>query len=223
MPVLRAQPSVLAPDHFLDCSLASQHAAAAIGQRPADKINHVGVTAGRFDEIGMAGALQCRVRAIPRGQDMGVGMNFVWTGQVPRARQSHRVIPISAALGSQKVIPASALVDVRAFREAERRAIENLHPLTDELPLRDRVFLEHDAAKRLCPGRWSQSMLTKVLLAIVVVEKRRVETATVHIDRVGPLAIDSRAGDEIVVKIAQRGAGGTSHGSAAKALLRPCR
>ena len=191
LPVQRAQPAVLAPDHFLDRRLASQHAAAAIGQGPADEINHVGVAVRRFDEIGMAGPLEDRVRAIARGQHMGVGMDFVGTSQIPRAGQSHRVIPVGAALGGQKIVVAIALVDVRAFGETERRAVENLHAFADEFPLRDRVFLEHDSGETVVPRTVVPEHVQEVFPAIVVVKKRWVETAAVHIDGVGPFAVDA--------------------------------
>ena len=44
----------------------------------------------------------------------------------------------------------------------------------------------------------------EVFAAVVVVKQRRIEAAAVEIDRVGPLAVDARAGDEVIVEVAQR-------------------
>jgi GH43 family beta-xylosidase len=43
----------------------------------------------------------------------------------------------------------------------------------------------------------------EVLPAVVVVKQRRIEAAAVHVRRIGPVALDCRARDEIVVEVAQ--------------------
>ena len=83
----RAQPAVVAPHHWLNRRLAAERAAAAIAQRPAAQIDHVGLAALRLDEIGVAGALQRRVGPMARGQDVDVGMQLV------RARQARASAP----------------------------------------------------------------------------------------------------------------------------------
>ena len=125
--VQRAQPAVLAPNHFLNRRFAAERAAAAIAQRPADEIDHVGFAVLRFDEIGVAGALQLGVGPMARAQDVSVGMQFVGAGEISRARHCHGVVPIRAAFRGEQVIPAVAFVEMRRFGEAERRAFENVH------------------------------------------------------------------------------------------------
>src|SRR5262245_28844258 len=78
IPAGRAQPAVLAPNHFLDCSFAPERAAAAIPQRPAAQIDHVRVTALRLDDVGVSGALQGGVWTIAGAQDVHVRVQFIW-------------------------------------------------------------------------------------------------------------------------------------------------
>ena len=63
LPIQGAQPAVPAPNHFLNRRFAAERAAAAIAQRPAAEINHVSLAVLRFDQVGVAGALQFDVRA----------------------------------------------------------------------------------------------------------------------------------------------------------------
>ena len=118
-------------------------------KRPAAEIDHVGFAVLRFDEIGVAGALQLGVGPVARAQDVGVGMQFVGPGQIARARHRHGVVPAGAAFGGEQVIPAVALVEMRRFGEAERRAFENVHALADQLAFLDRVFLQHDSGEAI--------------------------------------------------------------------------
>ena len=66
LPVMRSQPAILTPDHLLDRRFAAQYAAAAIGQRAAAEMDHIGFSILRFDEIGVAGALQFDIRPAAR-------------------------------------------------------------------------------------------------------------------------------------------------------------
>ncbi len=69
LPVQGPQPAVLAPDHLLNGRFPAKRAAAAVLQRPAAEIDHVRLAGLRFDEVGMTGALQFGVRAMPRAED----------------------------------------------------------------------------------------------------------------------------------------------------------
>ena len=97
----------------------------------------------------MARALQLasgRSRAV---RMMYVGMQFVRAGQLARPRHRHGVAPARAAFGGEQVVLAVALVEVRAFGEAERRALEDRLAFADQLALRGRVFLQHDAGEAI--------------------------------------------------------------------------
>ena len=74
------------------------------------------------------------------------------------------------------------------------------------LLLRRRVFLQHDSGEAVLSGPMVPQHVDEVLPAVVVVKERRIEAAAVQVDRVRPFAVDARAGDEIVVEVAQRGA-----------------
>jgi hypothetical protein len=84
----------------------------------------------------MARALQRRMRAIARGDDVFVGMQLVGPGERARARHGHRVSPARAAFGSDQVVPALALVEVRRLGEADGGARKDVPPLADQLALR---------------------------------------------------------------------------------------
>ena len=73
-------------------------------------------------------------------------------------------------------------------------------------------------ANRLRPGPVVPQHVEQVLPAVIVVEQRGVEAAAVQIDRIGPLAVDLRAGHQVVVEVAQRRAGSAADGRAAVAL-----
>ena len=71
---------------------------------------------------------------------------------------------------------------------------------------RRRIFLQHDAGEAVLSGAVVPQHVHEVLPPVVVMKERRIEPAAVQMNRVGPVAIDPFAGDEIVVKVAQRGA-----------------
>ena len=62
-------------------------------------------------------------------------------------------------------------------------------------------------ANRLLPGPVVPEHVDQVLAAVVVVKERRVESAAVQVDGIGPIAVDARARHEVVVEVAQRRAG----------------
>jgi hypothetical protein len=64
-----AQPAVLAPHHRLDRGLAAQRAGAAIAQRPAAQIHHVGLAVLGVHQVGMARTLQFCIGAMARTED----------------------------------------------------------------------------------------------------------------------------------------------------------
>ena len=141
-----------------------------------------------------------------RGQDVDVGVQLVGPEQRSRSRHGHGMAPAGAAFGGDQVVPAVALVEMRRFGEAERRALEDVVPLADEPPLRWRVFLQHDAGEAVLSGTVVPQHVQQVLAAVVVVKERWIEPAAVQVDRIRPIAVDARARDEIVVEVAQRGA-----------------
>ena len=71
-----------------------------------------------------------------------------------------------------------------------------------------RSFTEYSCntipAKRLLPGPMIPEHVHEIFAAVVVVKQRRIEAAAVEINGIGPFAVDARAGDEIIVEVAQR-------------------
>ena len=144
---VRSQPS-LAPRHPLDRGFASERAAAAVRQGTAAEIDHVGLARRRLDEVGVAGALQRRVGPIARGQHVGIRVQLVRArSDRARPRQGHRVAPAGASFGRDQVVPAVALVEMRRFGEADRRAGEDQVPFADQRCRVARVLLQDDAAR----------------------------------------------------------------------------
>src|SRR3954468_4980716 len=76
-----SHPTVSAPLHLLNGSFTSECAATAIMQGPTAKIDHVSLAILSLHQIGMPRTLQFDVGTMPRAQDAGVGMQFVWTGK----------------------------------------------------------------------------------------------------------------------------------------------
>ena len=92
----------------------------------------------------------------------------------------------------------SAMVKKEGILQQELRAIENvmLHALNE--------------------GKFKPRPQVKeeIFAAIVVVKQRGVEAAAVEVNRVGPFAVNARAGDEIIVEVAQRCAARAADGRA---------
>ena len=107
---------------------------------------------------------------------------------------------------------------MRAFGEAQRRAFENVTAFADELAILHRVFLQDDPGKAIVARPMIPKHVQQVFASIVVMKQRRIEAAAVEINGIGPVAIDARAGDQIIVKVAQRRAARTADAGAAKAL-----
>ena len=157
---VRSQPSSR-PHHRLNRGLAAQRAASAIAKRAAAEMHHVGLAVLRLHQVGVPGALQFDIRAMARSQDVCVRMQFVGSGQFARARHGDGVPPSRAALRGQQVVVAVALVEMRTFGEADARALENHVRRPHQLALRGEYSCSTIPRKRLCPGRWSHSMLTR--------------------------------------------------------------
>ena len=152
-PSFGVEPAVLAPEHFLDRGLAAQDAAAAVLQRPAAEIDHVGLAGLRLHEVGMAGALQRRIGPVARAENVSVGMQLVRPEQVARPRHGDGMVPGRAAFRRQQIIEAVALVEMRRFGQAQRRALEDSCALADQLLFARRIFLRHDAGEAIVAGR----------------------------------------------------------------------
>ena len=166
----------------------------------------------------MSGPLQRRVGPIARGHHVRVRVQFVRPEDRARSRQGHRVAPPGASLRRDQVVPAVTLVDMRRLGEADCRAGEYQVPFTDELLSRRRVLLQDDAAEPVLSRPVIPQHVEEVLPPVVIMEQRRVEAAAVQVHRVGPVAVDGIAGDDVVVKVAERGAGGPRLRRAAIAL-----
>ena len=127
-----------------------------------------------------------------RAQDVGVRMQFVGAGQISRAGHRHRVTPAGAAFRGKQIIPAVALVEMRRFGEAQRRAFENDLPFADELAFLHRVFLQDDSGEAIVSGPMIPKHVDEIFAAVVIVKERRIEAAAVEINGIGPFAVNAR-------------------------------
>src|SRR6266700_340808 len=107
---------------------------------------------------------------------------------------------------------------MRRFGEAERCAWENIFSFAYELALFDRVFLQHDTGEAIVSRPMIPKHVQEILAAIVVVKQRWIEAAAVEVNGIRPIAINARAGDEIVVKITHRRATRSRDAATAEAL-----
>src|SRR5262249_23237115 len=123
--------------HFLNRSFTPERASTAVAQRSAAEIDHVGFAALSFDQISVTGALQVNVGPMPGAEDVGVGMKFVWPGEVSWGGHGYRGAPSGAAFRREQIIPAVAFVEMGRFGEAERSPFENELSLADELAFLD--------------------------------------------------------------------------------------
>lgn len=146
-------------------------------------------------------------------------MQLIRPVQVARPRHRHAVVPSGTALGRQQVVVAIALVQVRRLRQAVRRPLEDVLAAADQPPFRHRILLRHDARKAVAARPVVPQLVQQILAAVVVMEQRWIETAAVEMNGIGPRAVDARAGDQVIMEVAQGGAAGrTAGGGAAVAL-----
>ena len=131
----------------------------------------------------MAGAMQRRMRTIARRDDVLVGMQLVRPGQRARTRHGHRVTPARAALGGDQVVVAVALVEMRRLGEANGRALEDVLALADQLALRGRILLQHDAGEAVAARTMIPELVHQVLAPVIVMEQRGIEAAAVQVQR----------------------------------------
>jgi len=139
-------------------------------QRPAAKID-VGSAILRLDEVGVAGSMQFGVRSMSRTENVFVRVQFVWTGNLPRACHRDGVAPARAAFGCDEIIPAAAFVKVRHFREAQRRSLEDIHLLAHKLALIGRILLQDDAGETILSRSMVPEHVQEVLAAVLIVEQ----------------------------------------------------
>ncbi len=206
-----AKPAVVRPHHRLNRGFAAQRTAAAIANGPAAEMHHVGLSLRSLHQVGVPGALQFDIRPVACRQYIYVRVQFVRAGELARARHGDRMSPSCAAFGGQQVVIAVALVEMGPLGKSQRRTLEDQVDRPHQ-PARRRGEYSCNTIpeKRLPPGRWSQRILTQILAAVVVVEQRRIEAAAVEVNRIGPLAVDPRAGHEVIVCVTQRCARGAA-------------
>lgn len=158
----------------------------------------------------MARAVERVPRIAGRAEQRIAGHLLVRAGDRPGARNRLGVVDEGAALGACQVIPAVPLEKMRAFDLAERSPAEDARPRPDQLPRLDVVFLHHDAVELVLPGSVVPGHLDVPLppgtgdVAVIVVEQRSVKTHAIQVDRLGPWAVDRRAGHQEVLNVLER-------------------
>src|ERR1051326_1348369 len=138
-----------------------------------------------------------------RAQNAGVGMQLVWPGEFSRAGHRHRMAPSRAPFRGKQIIPALAFVEMGRFGESELRPSENEFSFTDKLALAGRIFLQHNSTEAIISWPMVPKHVQEIFAAVVIMKKRGIEAAAVEVNRIGPIAIDARARDEIIVEVAQ--------------------
>jgi len=103
---------------------------------------------------------------------------------------------------------------MRGFRQSQCRAGKDDFSFAHEPPFFHRVFLEHDAGEPGCAGAVIPKHVQQILAAVIIVKQRRIKATAVQVDRIRPLSVDARAGNQVVVEVAQRGTAGPADGRA---------
>ena len=186
-------------------------------------MHHVGLSLRSLHQVGVPGALQFDIRAVARSQNIYVRVQFVRSRQFARARHGDGMTPSRAALGGQQVVIAVPLVEMGTLGKSKRRALEDQVNRPHQLALRGRVLLQHDTRKSIASRPMVPAHIDQVFPAVVVVEQRRIEAAAVEVNRIRPLAVDPRAGHQIVVCVTQRRAGCRLPESCGRIVSRPYR
>ena len=127
--------------------------------------------------------MQRRMRTISRRDDVFVRMQLVRSGQRARTRHGDRMAPTRAALGGDQVVVPIALVQMRRLRETDGCALENVLTFADQLALRVRVLLQHDAGKAVATRAMVPELVHQVLATVIVMKQRRIEAAAVEVQR----------------------------------------
>ena len=173
-------------------------------------MRHIPLTSGGLHEAAVARAVERVPRIAGRAEQRIAGHLLVRAGDRPGARNRLGVVDEGAALGACQVIPAVPLEKMRAFDLAERSPAEDARPRPDQLPRLDVVFLHHDAVELVLPGSVVPGHLDVPLppgtgdVAVIVVEQRSVKTHAIQVDRLGPWAVDRRAGHQEVLNVLER-------------------
>jgi hypothetical protein len=107
-------------------------------------------------------------------------------------------------LGCKKIVVAVALVEVRSFYEIQLASVEDRLPGTNQLLCLSIVLLQSDTSERSGPTTVVPQHVHEPLLAIIIMEERRVESRGVHVNWVRPWTFNLRRGNDVVVSILER-------------------
>src|SRR6185295_8099698 len=89
------------------------------------------------------------MRSVARRDDVLVRVQFVRSGDRARTRHGDGMSPAGAAFGRDEVVPALALVEMRRLGETDGRESEDVLALAQQLFVRVRVLLQHDAVETI--------------------------------------------------------------------------
>src|SRR5215204_6994123 len=198
------RPAILGPGDLLDCGLAAERAAPPVRQRPAAEVHEVGLAVLRVHEVGVPGALQLGVGAVPGRQKRPVRVELVGAHEIARPRDGRRMCPPGAAFRGEQEVKAVALVHVGSLGQSKRRALEDELPRANQTARRGIVLLDDNAGEAVVPRAMVPEHVQDVEPPVVVLEQGWVEPAAVEEHGVRPLAVDPWRGHEVVVHIPKR-------------------
>ncbi len=138
-------------------------------------MHEIGLALWRLDNVAMAGALQGGQWRVLRGQDVLVGMGLVGPVDSARASKGAGMVIGRAAFGGEQIIPAIALIEMRALDQLEVCTLVDVLDRADELAGLGVEFLQDDAGKQQRPPAVVPCHVDEPLFPIVVVEQRGVK------------------------------------------------
>jgi hypothetical protein len=202
--IRKPRPAILGPGDLLDRRLAAERAAPPVRQGPAAEVHEVGLAVLRVHEVGVPGALQLGVGAVPGRQERPVRVELVGSHEIARPRDGRGVPPTGAAFRGEQEVEAVPFVDVGSLGQPKRRALEDELPLADQAAPRGIVLLDDDAGEAVVPRSMVPEHVEDVEPPVVVLEQGRIEPAAVEEHGVRPLAVDPWRGHEVVVHVPKR-------------------
>jgi hypothetical protein len=138
-------------------------------------MDEIGFSVRGLDDIAMASALDGGERGIFTGQDVLVGMGLILTIERARSGEGTGVVIGRAALGREQIIPAIALIKVRALDQLEVGALIDIGDRADELAGNRIEFLQHDAGKEQGPHAMVPGHVDEPFLPVVIMEEAGVK------------------------------------------------
>ena len=149
----------------------------------------------------VSGLLDGIVRIGPSGNQRRKGTYLIRPFHVPAAKHRLLMAHACSSFCAEQIVPAVSLIQMRAFCGPGRCAGKNPHRLADQPLFLFRVFLKDDSGKADFPGTEIREHIDKPFPPVIIMEKRWIETAGIHINRIRPGTLDIFCRHQIIIYV----------------------